>query len=151
MMSYPSDLSDGQWERLAPFLRPGGGPGRKRTVDVRQVVNALAYRLRTGCQWRMLPREYPDYRHVYYYFAKWTRDGTWERVQAHLRTQARTQAGRAAQPSAAIIDSQSAKATCQAQDTGFDGGKKRDRAQTASAGRHAGPPAHRGRASRQCA
>jgi putative transposase len=131
-MSYPTDLTDTQWARIAPYFAQRPGPGRRRQSDTRAVVNALLYRLRTGCQWRLLPREYPDWRLVYYYFSQWAGDGTLERVQAALREEVRHRQGRNRRPSAAIIDSQSAKGTSLSYGRGFDGGKKGDGAQAAS-------------------
>jgi|SRR5579871_197270 len=125
-MSYPTDLTDAQWARIAPFFAQAPGRGRRRHSDTRAVVNALRYRVRTGCQWRLLPREYPDWRLVYYYFKQWTRTGTLERVQAALRAEVRHKHGRPRQPSAAIIDSQSVKSTPWTYARGFDGGKKGD-------------------------
>ena len=133
-MSYQTDLTDTQGARLAPFFAPRPGRGRRRRSDTRAVVNALLYRLRTGCQWRLLPREYPDWRLVYYYFSHWAGDGTLERVQAALREEGRHGQGRTRRPSAAIIDSQSAKGTSLSYASGFDGGKKGEGAQAPSAG-----------------
>jgi putative transposase len=111
--AYPSDLTDDEWELIAPLLeRPRrDGRGKPRTVDRREVVNAIGYVLRTGCQWRYLPEGFPKWQTVYWYFARWTDDGTWVRVTAPLRRALRVQRGRDAEPSAAIIDSQSAKTT----------------------------------------
>jgi|SRR5579864_2856445 len=133
-MSYSTDLTEAQWARLAPLLAQPAGRGRRRRSDTRAVVNALLYRLRTGCQWRLLPQEYPDWRLVYYYFVQWTRDGTLERVQAALRDEARQRQGRQRRPSAAIIDSQSAKGTSWSYASGFDGGKKGEGPQAPPAG-----------------
>jgi putative transposase len=133
-MRYCTDLTDTQWARIAPFFAQRPGRGRRRRSDTRAVVNALLYRLRTGCQWRLLPREYPDWRLVYYYFSQWARDGTLERVQAALREEERHRQGRTRRPSAAIIDSQSAKGTSLSYASGFDGGKQGERAQAPSAG-----------------
>ena len=110
---YPSDLTDEEWALLAPLLERSrrDGRGRPRTVDRREVVNASLYVLRTGCQWRYLPEGFPAWQTVYWYFARWTDDGTWERVNDQLRREWRVQTGRDAEPSAAIIDSQSAKTT----------------------------------------
>ena len=110
--AYPSDLSDAQWEILEPLLdSPVSGRGRRPTVPRREIVNAILYVLRTGCQWRYLPREFPNWNTVYWYFARWVSDGTWERGNDELRRRVRVQAGRAAEPSAAIMDSQSVKTT----------------------------------------
>ena len=110
--AYPSDVSDAQWAILEPLL--GGarvGRGRRPTVERREIVNAILYVLRTGCQWRHLPHDLPNWNTVYWYFARWTGDGTWERVNDELRRRVRVQAGRQPEPSAAIMDSQSVKTT----------------------------------------
>ncbi len=145
MGGYPSDLTDEQWGRIAAFFPAQTGPGRRRTVDLRRVVDALVYRLRTGCQWRMLPRDLPDWRSVYYYFCKWTRDGTIERLHDRLRDEDRARAGRDPTPTAAVIDSQSAKSTPVAAETGYDAGKKSEGAQAAPARGHRWALARRAR------
>ena len=108
---YPSDLSDAQWTILEPLLPPRKPTGRPPRVERREVVNAILYVLRTGCQWRYLPAEFPNWNTVYWYFARWQEDGTWERVNDTLRRRVRVAQGRAPEPSAAIMDSQSAKTT----------------------------------------
>ena len=110
---YPSDLTDDEWALLGPLLERErrDGRGRPRTVERREVVNAILYVLRTGCQWRYLPAGFPNWNTVYWYFARWTDDGTWEQVNDHLRRQWRVQIGRDAEPSAGSIDSQSVKTT----------------------------------------
>src|SRR5712691_4446307 len=110
--SYPSDLSDAEWALLEPLLAPPyTGKGRPPGIDRREIVNAIFYVLRTGCQWRYLPEGFPHWNTVYWYFAKWRDDGTWVRVNDTLRRRVRTEVGREAEPSAAIVDSQSAKTT----------------------------------------
>src|SRR5687768_16594701 len=108
---YPTDMTDAEWQVIQPYLVPHTGPGAPRTVDTRAIVDAIWYRLRTGCQWRMLPRDVPAWPTVYYYFRKWGDDGTWERINTALRRQVRVSAGRDPEPSAAIIDSQIVKTT----------------------------------------
>lgn len=108
---YPSDMTDAQWSYLEPLLpavRPGGRP---RAHPLREIVDAIRYVLRTGCQWRALPHEYPPWQTVYHYFRAWRIDGTWERLNDELREEVRARAGRHRQPSAAILDSQSVRTT----------------------------------------
>ena len=108
---YPSDLTDAQWARLAPLLPAAKRGGRPRTVELREVVNGILYRLREGCTWRALPHDLPPWGTVHTYFRAWRRDGTWQRVHDALRAQVRTAAGRDPSPSAGCLDSQSVKTT----------------------------------------
>ncbi len=108
---YPSDLTDAQWAHLEPHL-PGALPGgRPRAHPTREIIDALRYVLRGGMAWRALPHDSPPWQTVYHSFRAWRLDGTWERLNDELRELVRQRAGRNAQPSAAILDSQSAKTT----------------------------------------
>jgi len=109
-LRYPSDLTDAEWVRVKPMIRPAKHGGRKRSVDVREVLNGIFYVLSTGCQWTALPKDLPPKSTVYDYFDLWGWDGTLERIHHALYVELREQAGREASPSVAIIDSQSAKA-----------------------------------------
>ena len=108
---YPSDLTLEQLELVLPLLPPSPPIGTDRTVDMRKILNGILYVVRTGCQWRMLPKEYEHWNTTYGYFRNWQQDGTWQRIHDILREQTRLQAGREPTPSAAIIDSQSVKTT----------------------------------------
>ncbi len=125
---YPSDLTDRQWAVIAPLLPAPlpGGRGRPAAWPRRVIVEAILYVVRTGCAWRYLPSEYPPWRTVYGYFARWRADGTLDAVHDALRSQARVAAGRGPAPSAAVIDSQSVRAadTVSRASRGWDNAKK---------------------------
>jgi len=108
-LRYPSDLTDAEWALVEPFIPPAKRGGRKRTVDVREVLNGIFYVLATGCQWRALPKDLPPKSTVHDYLTLWSWDGTLRRLHHALFVQAREQAGKEASPTVAIIDSQSVK------------------------------------------
>jgi len=109
--AYDSDLTGEQWRQIEPLLPPAKPGGRPRTTDLREVLNGIAYLVRAGCAWRLLPHDFPAWGTVHYYYWRFRREGLWPKIHDALREQVRRQEGREPTPSAAIIDSQSVKTT----------------------------------------
>ena len=109
--AYPTDLNDKEWAVIEPYVPKPKTGGRPAEHSRREIINAIAYVLRSGCAWRLMPHDLPPWSTVYDYFRQWRIDGTWERINTALRAKLRTTIGREAEPSAAIIDSQTVKTT----------------------------------------
>lgn len=124
MPTYPSDLTDLEWEIIERMIPKAKRGGRKRSVSIRQILNAIFYVLDNGIKWRSLPHDYPSWQTVYGYFHLWSSDGTLERIHRKLRKIVRVTAGRKPEETVAIIDSQSVKTTEEAKQKGYDAGKK---------------------------
>ena len=121
---YPSDLTNQEWAVLEPLIPPAREGGHPRTADMREVLNALFYVDRTGCQWRALPHDFPPWSTVWSYFRTWRNNGTWHRMHTALREKTRVSMGREPTPSAAIIDSQSVKTSQKGGPAGMTAARK---------------------------
>jgi transposase len=122
--AYPTDISDEQWALLEPLIPTAKPGGRRRSVDMREIINALLYIVTAGCAWRLLPHDLPPWGIVYSYFRRWNQDQVWVEINEQLRQWVRVSELREASPSAAILDSQSVKiGGLIKDDIGFDGGK----------------------------
>jgi putative transposase len=122
-VQYSSDLTNRQWQLIRQLLPPQARLGR-RPIDRRRVVNAILYVVRTGCQWRMLPKSFPNWSTVYGIFWKWRNDGVWQRIHDRLREKVRRAAGKKSTPTVAIVDSQSIRTAEGGEERGYDAGKK---------------------------
>ena len=128
-MRYQSDLTDSQWEMMKGYFSVGNY-GNRRIHPVREMVNAVFYVIKSGCQWRMLPKDFPPFSAVFAFYNRSKARGIWEKINADFVKKSRLQKGRNKHPSFAIIDSQSVKTTGASECRGIDGGKKNQRSKT---------------------
>ena len=118
---YATDLTEAQWQFTKSSLHKNT---RKRKHELRYIINAIMYLVKTGCQWRMIPKDFPKWQLVYYYYSKWSDDGTWDLILDRLRSRARFKKGQNENPSMGIMDSQSVRSANNMALKGIDGNKK---------------------------
>src|SRR6266480_3650287 len=135
---YPTDLTDRQWNCIKELIPPAKPGGRPRSLEMRAVINAIVYIVVSGCQWRMLPREYPAWQSVYTYFQQWRDDGTWQRLHNTLRAQVREHAGRHKHPTAGALDRKTRQDHTDSRRARVRCGQEGQWAQAPSAGGYAG-------------
>jgi putative transposase len=121
---YPTDLTDSQWNIIQGMSPPAKSGGRPRSLEMRQVLNAIVYVVVSGVQWRLLPQEYPKWQSVYSYFRTWRREGIWQRIHDTWRAKVRQRSGRHKHPTAGCLDSQSVKTSTVPGVRGYDAGKQ---------------------------
>ena len=121
---YPTDLNDSEWQLLQPLLPAAAHRGRPRERDLRGILNGIFYLQRSGCAWRLLPKEFGPWSTVHDYYRRWRQQGVWEQIHHTLRQKVRVAVGKTDEPSGAILDSQTIKTGDQACASGYDAGKK---------------------------
>ena len=137
--SYDTDLTDEQWEIIEPLVRfDADGPGKRPTIPRREIMNAIRYLVRTGCQWRLIPHDFPNWHTVRDYYDQWRHDGTWRCMNELLIELLRIKEEREASPSVLILDSQSVKTTEMGGEVGIDGGEKNQGGETHDRGGFSG-------------
>lgn len=122
--AYSSDLTDEEYNLIKEFIPSAKFGGRPRTTDIRLVINAIMYKVKTGCQWRLLPHDFPPWETVYDYYKLWKEDGTWERIHNEVRNNIRKKLDINPDPTYGIMDSQSIKSSNLADSSGYDAAKK---------------------------